>query len=280
VPKGGGVYRIGKPYVIAGRTYTPEENTGYSAEGLASWYGDDFHGRRTANGEVFDMTSLSAAHPTLPIPSYVRVTNLSNQRSVIVRVNDRGPYHQNRVIDVSVRTAKLLGFYDQGVARVRVDYVGRAALEGSDDTKLEATLRRGTPAPGPSEVRVASSRPFLPQSGELMRGDVPVPAGRPYELGHEEPATRTARRAESSMAAAIERKPIAPVAAPAKVAVAQAPKTTASTVPANPPEPNFASRFAPAGELIFAPPVLTAPVSAFAAPAPQNAALLSGRGLY
>jgi rare lipoprotein A len=282
VPKGGGVYRIGKPYVIAGQTYTPEENTNYSAEGLASWYGDDFHGRQTANGEVFDMTSLSAAHPTLPIPSYVRVTNLANQRSIIVRVNDRGPYHQNRVIDVSVRTAKLLGFYEQGIARVRVDYVGRAALEGSDDAKLEATLRRGTPAPSPAEVRVASSRPFLPQSGEPMRADVPVPAGRPYELGHEEPATRVARRAEPNTVAAVERRPIAPVAAPAKVAAAQAPKTTASAVPTAAPGPNFASRFQPAGELIFAPPVQTGPVSAFAAPAPapQNAALLSGRGLY
>ena len=93
VPKGGGVYRVGKPYVVAGQTYTPEENPNYTAEGLASWYGDDFHGRATANGEVFDMSSISAAHPTLPIPSYARVTNLSNQRSIIVRVNDRGPYH-------------------------------------------------------------------------------------------------------------------------------------------------------------------------------------------
>ena len=121
---------------------SPEENASYSAEGLASWYGEDFHGRATANGEVYDMTSISAAHPTLPIPSYVRVTNLANQRSIIVRVNDRGPYHANRVIDVSVRTAKLLGFYDNGVTRVRVDYVGRAALEGSDDTRLAATLRQ------------------------------------------------------------------------------------------------------------------------------------------
>src|SRR5215469_15934553 len=96
VPKGGGVYRVGKPYVVAGREYVPEENTHYRAEGLASWYGDDFHGRLTANGEVFDMTSLTAAHPTLPMPCYVRVTNLGNGRSLIVRVNDRGPYHGNR----------------------------------------------------------------------------------------------------------------------------------------------------------------------------------------
>src|SRR5215470_12225610 len=85
VPKGGGVYRIGKPYTVAGQVYVPEENTNYSAEGMASWYGDDFHGRYTANGEIFDMTSISAAHPTLPLPSYVRVTNLANRRSIVVR---------------------------------------------------------------------------------------------------------------------------------------------------------------------------------------------------
>jgi rare lipoprotein A len=91
VPKGGGTYRVGKPYTVAGQLYVPEENVNYRQEGLASWYGDDFHGRLTANGEVFDMTSLSAAHPTLPMPCYARVTNLANGKSLIVRVNDRGP---------------------------------------------------------------------------------------------------------------------------------------------------------------------------------------------
>src|SRR4029079_9057264 len=105
VPKGGGFYRVGKPYTIGGLTYSPEDNREYRAEGIASWYGEDFHGRRTANGEIFDMDSISAAHPTLPIPSYARVTTLNNHRSIIVRVNDRGPYHQGRLIDVSVRTA-------------------------------------------------------------------------------------------------------------------------------------------------------------------------------
>ncbi len=133
VPKGGGTYRVGKPYVVAGRTYVPEENINYRAEGLASWYGDDFHGRLTANGEVFDMTSLTAAHPTMPLPSYARVTNLANGKSVIVRVNDRGPYHGNRLIDVSNTAARLLEFRDNGIGRVRVEYVGRAPLEGSDD---------------------------------------------------------------------------------------------------------------------------------------------------
>src|SRR6185503_13822052 len=135
VPKGGGTYRVGKAYTIAGRVYEPQENPNYSAEGMASWYGEDFHGRATANGEVFDMASISAAHPSLPIPSYARVTDLANQKSIIVRVNDRGPYHGNRLIDVSVRTARLLGFYERGITRVRVDYVGVASLGGSDDAK-------------------------------------------------------------------------------------------------------------------------------------------------
>ena len=187
VPKGGGTFRVGKPYVVAGRVYVPEEDVNYRAEGLASWYGDDFHGRLTANGEVFDMTSLTAAHPTLPMPSYVRVTNTSNGKSLIVRVNDRGPYHGNRVIDVSNRAAKLLDFSERGVARVRVEYVGRAPLEGSDDNLLMATLRTGEPAPAPSAIRVASAKPFLPEirsSRDVMASGVPMPSGRPYTLGN------------------------------------------------------------------------------------------------
>jgi rare lipoprotein A len=188
VPKGGGVYRVGKPYTVAGRVYVPEEDVNYRAEGLASWYGDDFHGRLTANGEVFDMGSLTAAHPTLPMPCYARVTNLANGKSLIVRVNDRGPYHGNRLIDVSNRAADLLEFKGNGVARVRVEYVGRAPLEGSDDMQLMATLRTGIPAPAPSLVRVASAKPFVPEfattAGHPIRGEVPMPQERPYTLGN------------------------------------------------------------------------------------------------
>ncbi len=184
IPKGGGNYRIGAPYSIGGRLYTPEENPNYRAEGVASWYGEDFHGRLTANGEVFDMHSVSAAHPTMPLPSYARVTNLSNHKSVIVRVNDRGPYSGDRLIDVSVRAANLLGFYGSGLAPVRVEYVGRAPLEGSDDNMLMATLRQGEPAPTPSLVRVASAKPFVPAAvSRVASRDVPVPPDRPYGLG-------------------------------------------------------------------------------------------------
>jgi rare lipoprotein A len=198
VPKGGGAYRVGKPYMVAGRMYVPEENRRYRAEGQASWYGDDFHGRLTANGEIFDMESISAAHPTLPMPSYVRVTNLTNRRSLIVRVNDRGPYHGNREIDVSVRAAQLLDFHKHGVTRVRVEYVGPAPLEGSDDRRLVATLREGgVPAPAPSTVMLASARPFLPRLA-----DTPVPQERPFDLGQPgaEPREAFPRRAQVTAA--------------------------------------------------------------------------------
>src|SRR3982074_3305011 len=187
VPKGGGTYRVGKPYTVGGQVYVPEEDTDYRAEGMASWYGDDFHGRLTANGEVFDMGSLTAGPPPLPMPSYARVTNLRNGKSLIVRVNDRGPYHGNRLIDVSNKAAELLDFKGKGVARVRVEYVGRAPLEGSDDRQLIATLRTGVPAPSPSTVRIASARPFVPElasNARPIRGEVPMPEGRPYSLGN------------------------------------------------------------------------------------------------
>jgi rare lipoprotein A len=209
VPKGGGTYRIGRPYMVAGRTYVPEENAGYSAEGYASWYGGRFHGRLTANGEVFDESSISAAHPTLPMPSYVRVTNLANKRSIVVRVNDRGPYSGNRVIDLSVRTAHLLGFHGHGVARVRVEYLSPARLEGSDDRMLEATLRHGTPAPAPATVAVASAKPFVPGVPErwrAARGPLPLPPDRPFTLG--EPVDEAAEPPVSAVTAPRRVEPV------------------------------------------------------------------------
>ncbi len=186
VPKGGGVYRVGKPYQVAGRTYVPEEDPSYKAEGFASFYGDDFHGRYTANGEVFDMNSITAAHPTMPLPSYARVTNLRNKKSIIVRVNDRGPYVGNRVIDLSVKTAKLLDFYGQGLAKVKVEYIGRAPLAGSDDRKLMATLRDGnSPANDRTndKVLVASNQAFAPALFDSRpMTEVPRPPERPFRV--------------------------------------------------------------------------------------------------
>ncbi len=272
VPKGGGTYRVGKPYQVAGRTYVPEENTNYEAEGVASWYGDVFHGRLTANGEVFDMNSVSAAHPTLPIPSYVRVTNLRNNRSIVVRVNDRGPFHENRVIDVSVRAAKLLDFHQYGLTRVRVEFVGRAALEGSDDEKLAATLRHGTPAPGP-ETRVASarpsSRPFLAEFFDPR----PTVRAEPTVERAAEPPVRVARRVPSVAPETVGRAPAAPAysvaSARSQPAPAPGPAPRVATVEA----PNtFESRFAPAPA-----PVRSEPVSAFA---PRFDGVMTGRGIY
>jgi rare lipoprotein A len=163
VPHGGGQYLVGHPYTIAGHTYYPSENESYTAVGMASWYGDAFQGRRTANGEIYDKESISAAHPTMPLPSYARVTNLANGHSIVVRVNDRGPYHGGRVMDVSSRVADALDFKGAGTAHVKVEYIGKASLEGSDDHKLLATLRLdGSPAtldgaPSISPVMVASN---------------------------------------------------------------------------------------------------------------------------
>ena len=108
----------------ASRQHASRDGVRYSAVGVASWYGAQFHGRRTADGETFDMHSLTAAHRTLPLHCTVRVTNLANHRSLLVRVNDRGPFVGNRLIDLSAQSAKLLGFYDHGLAKVKVDYVG------------------------------------------------------------------------------------------------------------------------------------------------------------
>ncbi len=257
VPKGGGTYRVGKPYVVAGRTYMPEENTNYRAEGIASWYGADFHGRLTANGEVFDMHSISAAHPTLPMPSYVRVTNLANQKSIVVRVNDRGPYAANRVIDLSVRAAKLLGFHDKGLGRVRVEYVGRARLEGSDDRQLVATLREGEAAPAPSAVRVAAAKPFLPeQKPALAEG---------YD--------RSPNLPEISAQASLQANERTPPAL-GRAEMERAVRVEAMALP-----PANAGYRAPSGAGIDKP--MVSPVSAFA-PTRYDApaAFLSGRGLY
>ena len=127
----GGIYKIGTPYQIMGSWYYPRENPNYDEVGIASWYGPKFHGRRTANGEIFDMNLLTAAHPTLPMPVRARVTNLENGKSIIVRINDRGPFAKDREIDLSRKAAEVLGFRDKGTTRVRVQYLGRAPMYDS-----------------------------------------------------------------------------------------------------------------------------------------------------
>ncbi|MEM5553067.1 septal ring lytic transglycosylase RlpA family protein [Pseudoalteromonas neustonica] len=117
----------GRPYTVRGKGYTPMlDETGYSEEGIASWYGRKFHGYHTSNGEVYDMFAMTAAHKTLPLPSFVKVTNTSNGKSVIVRVNDRGPFHDDRLIDLSYSAAYKLGYYRQGTARVKIEAITMA----------------------------------------------------------------------------------------------------------------------------------------------------------
>lgn len=148
VPKGGGRYMVGKPYTVKGKVYVPKDNPAYDKTGIASWYGSAFHGRQTANGELYDQYHLSAAHPTLPLPSYARVTNLENGSSVIVRVNDRGPFHSNRIIDLSNKTADLLDMQHSGTGKVRVQYVGPARMDGHDMPYLMASyVKKGDRSP-------------------------------------------------------------------------------------------------------------------------------------
>ena len=148
----GGIYKVGKPYKIAGEWYYPRENTKYDNIGIASWYGPKFQGRRTANGEIFDMNLLTAAHPTLPMPVMVQVTNLENGRSMKLRVNDRGPFKKNREIDLSRRAAEILGFKDKGTARVRVKYLHRAPLYN----------QRGQLISGDESDRFVFDKPYTP----------------------------------------------------------------------------------------------------------------------
>lgn len=182
VPKGGGRFMVGKPYQVKGKTYVPKEDPDYNKTGLASWYGSAFHGRLTANGEVYDKEHLSAAHPTFPLPSYARVTNMENGSSVVVRVNDRGPYHAGRIIDVSSKTAEILDMKRTGTAKVNVEYVGRARMDGHDMPFLMASyVRKGDRLPSvqpegqiATGVMVASAAPL----GEQLQSygtQVPVP---------------------------------------------------------------------------------------------------------
>lgn len=151
--KSKGRYKVGKPYKIQGTWYYPAVNYSYLEKGIASWYGPKFHGKKTANGEIFDMNAVSAAHRTLPLPSIVRVTNLNNGRSLKLRINDRGPFAKNRIIDLSRRAAQLLGFERDGTALVRVEIV-------ADESRRFALLSqkniKSYPVPVPEKIKIVS----------------------------------------------------------------------------------------------------------------------------
>ena len=168
--RGPGIYKVGKPYRVAGQWYYPRVDYAYSERGLASWYGPNFHGKPTANGETFDMHKVSAAHKTLPLPSVVRVTNLENGRSLVVRVNDRGPFIRGRIIDLSQRAADLLGFVEQGTALVEVQLIMQPSRQ--------AALALGAadhPEFGPAPPKAAPSievtiEKLDPQTGTTIAG--------------------------------------------------------------------------------------------------------------
>lgn len=156
------------PYTVLGKTYFPlQESKTYVASGTASWYGTKFHGQNTANGEVYDLYGMSAAHKTLPLPSYVRVTNLDNNKAVILRVNDRGPFYSDRIIDLSYAAAKKLGYAETGTARVKV--------EGIDPQQWWAA--KGRPAPLMlNEPQVAqNSAPVITASAGTVEQWTPPP---------------------------------------------------------------------------------------------------------
>ena len=251
VPKGGGRYKVGDPYKINGRWYHPREDRTYDRVGTASWYGELFHGRYTANGEVYDMDALSAAHPTLPMPVYARVTNLQNDRAIVVRINDRGPYAHDRVIDLSRRSAHLLGFRKNGTARVRVQYLGPAPLNGDDSYERQVLAQqswaRVADATAPRNVGPTVVRPPAAKTAEA-RLPFTTAQQRPRAVAAapQRPRATTVVQRKSPAVGAF-RKTIARVPAPSQVQptvkrVKTIPITTASirkpsAAPAKPTPP-------------------------------------------
>jgi len=243
VPKGGGRFMVGQPYQVKGKTYVPKEDPDYNKNGLASWYGSAFHGRLTANGEVYDSDHLSAAHPTFPLPSYARVTNLDNGSSVIVRVNDRGPYHPGRIIDVSDKTASLLDMKRTGTAHVNVQYVGRARMDGKDMPFLMASyIRKGDRLPSiqpegqiATGVMVASNQPLGDQL-QSYGSAVPTPialAGRTPNGPAPAPAASQAFQAFEQFALLPQIGPM-PIERPMGSDVRQQTRVVAAAYPAEP----------------------------------------------
>ena len=184
-PKSAGVYKVGSPYQIDNVWYYPREQPDYDETGIASWYGPTFYGKRTANGEIYDGDFLTAAHRTLPMPVNVRVTNLENGKSIIVRVNDRGPYARGRIIDLSRRAAELLDVVKTGTARVRVTYLGRAPLEGGgpvEETPPEIASALPAAPSGKVDSAALSVIPGATVAPPVAAPAAPHPAPIPAEM--------------------------------------------------------------------------------------------------
>ena len=176
LPPNGGVYKIGTPYQIDGTWYYPREQPNYDETGIASWYGPTFYGHRTANGEMYDGRAMTAAHRTLPMPVNVRVTNLENGRSVVVRVNDRGPYSKGRIIDLSEAAARELDVVRTGTARVRVTYLSRADGVGGAPPAPE------TPPEVAIAVPAAPTEKVDTQALNVIPGAIVAPSAPPASL--------------------------------------------------------------------------------------------------
>ena len=164
----GGYRKVGTPYQIAGIWYHPKEDPAYDEVGMASWYGPNFHGRTTANGETYDQYAMTAAHPTLPMPSLVEVTNLANGRTIVLRINDRGPFAKGRIIDVSKAAAEELGFKKQGVTRVRVRVVEEDAGPRPEAAPVEAVAKNTLPAQGGTS---ATQQAMVPETAAAPSTD-------------------------------------------------------------------------------------------------------------
>ncbi len=251
VPKGGGRYKVGAPYRVNGRTYAPEEISHYDTTGTASWYGEMFHGRRTANGEIYDMEALTAAHPTLPIPSYARVTNLRNGRSLVVRVNDRGPYASNRIIDLSWAVASLLQMRAAGTAPVRVQYLGPAPLSGDDGYERSILARqewagaRVAYAPSPAKaMRYRQASADYRYTVERSRKSASVAALRPSR------SERPVKVAELTPPARAPRAVRPKTTSHIAQAVQQRVKPVAAAAPRRPVRPHGRDRDCPADHVI------------------------------
>jgi rare lipoprotein A len=204
-----GLYKVGKPYQIQGVWYYPQEDYGYDETGLASWYGPDFHGNYTANGEVFDQNEVTAAHRTLPMPSFVRVTNLENGRELVVRVNDRGPFAHGRILDLSRRAAQLLGMELKGTARVRVQIMA----EESRDVAMRMKTVQGeetSVAAAPRETVLAEALAPPPGSREAPRQAArprPTPVAARITVAEADPPALDAKQLETQQVRVVPVKP-------------------------------------------------------------------------
>ena len=173
--KSKGTFKVGNPYKIAGKTYYPRETYNFEQTGIASWYGPNFHGKQTANGETFDMYELTAAHKTLQMPSLVRVTNLENGRSIVVRINDRGPFSKGRIIDLSKRGAELLGFKNQGTAKVKLQLLSRESRQIAEVARRGQSTRGMEVAMNQRGYRPVSHRPAPTRPKPAVSKNAPVP---------------------------------------------------------------------------------------------------------